>query len=111
MTPAQQLEQIISQIPYNTSNPHWLAENRVLLAGLYSYFSGQLEKLIFSKPAKWLELRKECKSDNATTKMWQMTEDGQKEEIYELRMKKIDKLMSSMNSMIRVLENEARNIS
>lgn len=109
MTPAERLEFITKEMPLHASDGHWLAEARLELSSLYSYFSWQLEQILFAKPKVWLTIRENTKSDTAAEKQWDNTENGQKETIYRYRLKRIEKMMSSMRTMIDVLSTEARN--
>lgn len=110
MTPAERLEQITKEVVNHTGDGHWLAEARVELSSLYSYFSGQLEQILFTRPDVWLELRKNTKSDKATDREYEATEDGKKEVIYRYRLKRIEKMLSSFSTMLRLLENESKNV-
>lgn len=109
MTPAERLEYITKEMALHASDGHWLAESRLELSSLYSYFSGQLEQILFCKPKVWLTIRENTKSDSSAEKQWQQTEDGQKETIYRYRLKRIEKMMSSMRTMIQILSDESRN--
>jgi len=108
MNPAERLEFITKELQHHTSDPHWLAEIRLELAGLYSYFSGQLEQILFTKPKAWNEMRGQFKSDKACDRAWEATEDGLKEVIFRSRQKRIEKLMASLGTMLRLLEGEAK---
>ena len=108
VTPSEALETITAEVQHHTADPHWLAENRVTLAGLYSYFSGQLEQILFTKPDDWNLLRVNEKSDKATDRKYEATENGKKEVIYRQRLKRIEKLSSAMRTMIDILSGESR---
>ena len=92
------------------SNPHMCATYRSQLSGEYSYLVGQLEEIKSRKPLVWLELRKEHKSDSATDKAYEVTEDGIAETKLKGTLKRCDKLLSGLSSLIRLAENEAKNI-
>lgn len=92
------------------SNPHVCAQYRSQLSGEYSYICGQLEEIKTRKPLVWLEMRKEHKSDSATDKAYEVTEDGIKESQLKGMLKRADKLLSGLSSLIRLAENEAKNI-
>ena len=109
MTPLELLEDIAKEVSNHTSDPHWLGEKRVDLGGLYSFFSGELERVLFLKPDEWNALRLNTKSDKQADKLWEATEAGKKEVILRMRLKRIEKLLSSMRTMIEILTNEARN--
>lgn len=109
MSPAERLEYITKEMSLHTSDGHWIAETRIELSALYSYFSGQLEQVLFTKPDVWLEIRKGVKSDKAADKEYEALEDGKKEVIFRYRLKRIEKMLSSMSTMLRLLEGEAKN--
>ena len=111
MSPEESLQYITTEIQHHTNDGHWLAEKRVELSGIYSYYSGLLESILFDRPDAWLKLRDGVKSDSSADKLWEATDGGKKETIYRLRLKRIEKLMSSMRTMLSLLENELRNSS
>jgi hypothetical protein len=90
--------------------PHQIAEERMGMAEEYSRYSGQFAELV-KKQADYFKLeRPNHKSDNATQKAWDATEDGVKMTIIKLKLKSIEKMMSASNTMLRLLENEAKNL-
>lgn len=91
------------------SNPHGCAEAKARLAGEYSFFSEQLEEVLARKPAVWNLKRNDFKSDQACERWWQATPEGIDETGLRLKLKRIEKLISALNSLIRVAEGEARN--
>lgn len=91
------------------SNPHLCAEYRSMLSGEYSYLVGELEEIKSIKPLVWLEMRKEYKSDSATDKAYDATESGIREEKLRSQIKRIEKLISGLGSLIRIAESESHN--
>lgn len=89
------------------SNPHLCAEYKSLLAGEYSYLVGCLEDLKARKPLVWLEMRKEHKSDSATNKAYEATEDGMLETQLKSKLKRIEKLTQGVSSLIKLAEGES----
>lgn len=89
------------------NNPHLCAEYRSQLSGEYSYLVGQLEEIKANKPLIWLEMRKEHKSDSATDKAYEATESGIAEIKLRGSIKRIEKLMQGLNSLIKVAEGDA----
>lgn len=85
-----------------------MAELKADLSSEYAYQTGLLEAILLSKPRKWLDLRKTTKSDTACDREWDMTEDGQGEIKIKFSLKRIEKLISAINSRLRVAENEAK---
>jgi len=90
-------------------NPHELAENRLTLSGEYSRASEQLESILEKKPAIWSEIRKNVKSDTSADRTWDGTEMGIHEMKLRMKLKRLEKQMSSISTMLRVFEAEARN--
>jgi len=90
-------------------NPHQLAEKRVQLSALYSNATEQLKDVLSEKPTVWQEIRKTVKSDTAAERAWEATELGIKEMRLRLSLKAMEKEMSSISTMLKVLDGEARN--
>ena len=89
--------------------PGRLAELRVVLSAKYARATDEYEKILLSKPDVWNELRKGFKSDTATERAWEATEAGIAERHWKFQIKKIEKLMSSIKTLIDVKTGEARN--
>ena len=92
-----------------SSNPHQCALYRSMLSGEYSYLVGLVETIKARKPVIWLEMRKNNKSDTATEKEYSATTDGIQEKQIEANIKRVEKLMTGLNSLIRLAEGEAVN--
>lgn len=88
--------------------PHEAADEKVRLAGTYSRLSQQLEEIRLAKPDKWLAIRKDAKSDKAADRVWDASEDGKTELKLSMAMKRMEKQISALNSLIRVCENESK---
>lgn len=80
--------------------PTTAVQDRAVLAGYYSFYSQQLEDILMRKPNLWLHLRQQHKSDKATDRAYELTEDGLNELGLTMRMKRIEKMMSSLKSVI-----------
>lgn len=91
------------------SNPHLCAEYRSMLSGEYSYLVGELEEIKSIKPLVWLEMRKLHKSDSATDKSYEATESGLKEDKLRSEIKRIEKLISGLGSLIKVADGAVHN--
>ena len=91
------------------NNPHLCADKRAQLSGEYSYLVGQLEEIKSIKPLVWLEMRKEHKSDSATDKAYEATEEGLKEVRLRGQIKRAEKLISGLGSLIKIATDEAHN--
>lgn len=93
-----------------TNNPHSCADYRALLSGEYSFYAGMLGEILKLKPATWNTQRSNFKSDKACDRWYESTEMGINETGIELILKRITTLMTGLNSLIRMNENEAKNI-
>lgn len=92
----------------NGLTPHDAADIRVVLSGLYSRMSGELQEILAVKPMKWMMMRKEVKTNRDADMMWDGSEMGVLEMRLKMDMKRIDKINSSLSSFLRVAENESK---
>lgn len=76
----------------------------------FSRLSDELGVILESKPDKWLNIRLDVKSDTSAEKSWQRTDDGKREMVLRLKLKAIEKSMSSIRTRLRILSDEARNL-
>lgn len=106
----RELKQIQESLINDAPSPGELADLRLELSGQYSYYSGVLESILITKPKIWMDLRKDNKSDTATERAWEATEDGIKEMRCRLRMKRIEKMLSAIRQRLEVMQGEARNV-
>ena len=88
------------------NTPHKAGHDVSILAGEFAFICGQLEEVLQTKPAIWNELRKDFKSDTACERAWENSPNGMKEMSLRLSMKKIEKMMSALRSLIRVYESQ-----
>lgn len=89
-------------------NPHQIAEERIGMAEEYSRYSGFYADLIKKRAEHYKLNREEYKSDTACERDWERTPDGVQMTIIKLKLKSIEKQLSASNTMLRLLENEAR---
>lgn len=91
--------------------PHQLAAERVEVSALYAEASRQLEEILERKPAIWSEIRskEDVTSDAQAERQWDATEDGINEMKLKMKMKRMEKRMSAISTMLRVYEAEGRN--
>jgi len=90
--------------------PHQLAEERIGMAEEYSRYSGEYAQLIKKRADNYRILRKEFKSDTACERNWEATPEGVQMTIIKLKLKAIEKQLSASNTMLRLMENEAKNL-
>jgi len=91
-------------------NPHQLAEARIGLAEEYSRYSGDYASLIKSQAQFFKDHRADHKSDTATQRAFELTEEGVRMSVIKLKLKSIEKTLSAYNTYLRLLENQAKNL-
>ena len=102
------IQEITEQLSIE-SNPYQLAILKTRLAAEYARLCDILEGCLKTKADKWESFRKERTSDTQAERAWERTEEGIGEMVCRLRMKKIEKLMSSASSRISTAENDLKN--
>ncbi len=90
--------------------PHQLAEARISLAEEYSRYSGRYAEMVKSRAQFFKDHRAEYKSDTATQRAFELTEDGVVMAVLKMKLKSIEKTMSAYNTYLRLKENEAKNL-
>jgi hypothetical protein len=90
--------------------PHEAADKKVEMASLYSTLSEQLERILETKPKEWIALRSNAKSAKEADRLWEGSEMGISEMKLKMKMDRVEKEISALNSFIRVSENEARQL-
>lgn len=88
--------------------PRALAEKRVLLAAEYSTASEELGKLKAGRAVAWLVERSKSNTDKEADRRYEATQEGQREAILTYKCKGLEKEISAINSLLRVLDGEAR---
>lgn len=91
-----------------TKNPHQIADERIGMAEEYSRYSGMFANLIKKRAEHFKQEREKHKSDTAVERAWERTDDGTQMTIIKLKLKALEKQMSASNTMLRLLENEAK---
>lgn len=90
--------------------PHELANNILLLSQEYSTYSGELAKLTKVEGEYYKQERPQHKSDTSVARAFQTTDEGIKMVILKLKLKSLEKEMSSTKVYLEVLANEARGL-
>lgn len=90
--------------------PHQLAEARIMLAEEYSRYSGEYARLVKERALFFKLQRNNHKSDTACQRAFELTDDGVLMEVLKMKLKSIEKTMSAYNTMLRLKENEAKNL-
>ncbi len=93
-----------------TKTPHQLAEERMGMAEEYSRYSGEYAKLIKKQADYFNTNRENHKSDTATQRAFDATDDGVTMAVVKLKLKSIEKQLSASNTMLRLMENEAKSL-
>jgi len=105
-----ELSQIEIELMKGNTAPGQLAEFRLLLSGKYAFATNQLENILIEKPIHWNRMRSDYKSDTACERAWEATDLGIKERHWKFQIKKIDKMMTAIKTLIDVKTAEARNL-
>lgn len=90
--------------------PHELTEILMRLSADFGKKSDELGEILTLKASRWIELRKENKSDTATERAWQATDEGIKETKLKLDLKSLEKKMSAIKTHLKVLSDEAHSL-
>lgn len=91
------------------NNPSKLAEYRVTLSHKYGEATDRLEACEKLFADWWAVNRENYKSDAACERAFDKTEIGQERRHWDLQRKKIDRMSSSIKTLIEVKTGEARN--
>jgi hypothetical protein len=91
-------------------NPVECAHLRSQLSGEYSFLMAMLEDILMKKPHEWNSMRPNFKSDTACEQNWKGTPLGLEEEGLRMRVKRCERLMSGLSSLIKLHESESRNL-
>lgn len=103
----QDIKDIESRL--ETAGPHELAEMKLKLSSIYSRMSEMLMEIFRQKPGLWNKIREGVKSDTAAERSWEATNLGLREMELKQWLKVIEKMISSINTMLRIYEGEAHN--
>lgn len=90
--------------------PHQLAEERMGMAEEYSRYSGLFAEMIKHRAEHYKLNRDKHKSDTAVEREWERTEQGIQMTTIKLKLKALEKQMSASNTMLRLMENESKNL-
>jgi len=103
------LEQIEVEMA-TEKTPGRLAELRVVLSAKYAAATNNYEAVLVQKPALWNAVRGNFKSDTACERSWEATELGIAERHWKFQIRKIERMMSAIKTLIEVKTGEARNM-
>jgi len=79
-------------------------EARSVLVGYYAFYSEQLEDILIRKPKVWDSIRNQTgvKSDKQADRLYEMTDDGVNEIGLSMRLKRFEKMLSVLKTIIDV---------
>lgn len=103
------IEHIEQEMTGEGLTPRQIVSFRTYLSALYSLKGAEMQKILAVKPRVWLQIRDGKKSDTAAERAWQAMEAGLLETKLKWDLKRIEKLLNALASMLRVMEGEARN--
>lgn len=109
------VDQITDEITNENIAPARLAELGTILSGYYSHYGQMLKRIELVKPEAWLQIQANAGekpySDKKTEMHWRTTDSGQKEVALEWELKRIEKMVSSINKRLYVDSVDARQLS
>ena len=79
-------------------------------AGEFSFLAGRMEVVLAQKPAEWLRLRNDSQSTAEAENRWRITAFGIEEMQLRLRMKALEKILSSLKSRIDIKKAESMHV-
>ena len=105
------IEQIETELTGDTPIPRQLARYKTWLSAVYSLRGGDMAKIEKDKARDWPRIRAEVQSVAEADRAWDATDDGQHQIDLKWQLRRIEKLISAINTRLRVAELEARNIA
>lgn len=90
--------------------PRELADELMNKSVLFSKYSGEYAAHIKLQADYFNKERANHKSDNSTQKAFDATKEGVQMVIIKLKLKSLEKEMSAIKTMLRLMEGEANNI-
>lgn len=91
-------------------NPHKLADSLLELSHNYSVCSEELAKLTKAEGEYYKAERPHVKSDTAVLRQFMTTDEGIRMTVIKLKLKSIEKQISTTKAYLEVLANEARGL-
>ena len=91
------------------TSPGRLAEIAVELSGHYAFLSEQFGDIEIFRAARWLDIRKDVKSDTMAEKTWLASKEGQEWTKLRIQLKFIEKCISTIRLRLKIAEGERYN--
>ena len=104
------IEHIEQSMAGSEFSPRQLASFRVYLAAMHSLYGSEMSQIEIRKAQEWLAIRAGTGSVAEADRAWDATQDGQRQIALKWELRRIDKLIQAIASMLRVMEQEARHI-
>ena len=92
------------------NTPQGAAEDKAILSGEYAWIMARLEDMVPRKAPAWNKMRQDFKSDTATDRAYDATDDGMNEIILKLRAKGVEKMLNGLGSLINIATKQADNL-
>jgi hypothetical protein len=90
-------------------SPREIAEDRLILSKSYGRLSEMQAYLEMQRNVWWREHRQRFTSDTSAKREWGTTWEGEMHTKIKFKLKSLDKMISSLKSMLEVAQNELRN--
>ena len=87
-----------------------MADDLITLSEEYSRYSGEFAQHVKLQADYFNTFREKHKSDTATQRAFDATDPGVRMVILKLKLKALEKQMSSLRTFLRLAENEAKNL-
>ncbi len=84
-----------------------LSEIVVALSSWYATLGEQMENILIFKADRWLDLRKDEKSDKMADRKWDASNEGKEEIRLRSQLKYLEKFISSLKLRLKVKEGES----
>lgn len=101
------VKDLILEVMEGDVAPGRLSEIVTQMSSWSATFGEALKNNQLFKADRWLEIRKDTKSDKMADRLWDATPEGKEEMVIRSQLKYLDKIISSMKLRLRTLENEA----
>jgi len=108
------IDQITEELKNDEASPVSLGEFYTQLSGWYSYYGQQMKRVQLIKSEAWIVIKQSGDpkpySDAYTDKLWEATEDGQKEVALHWELKRIEQMMRAIKTRLYVDNEAARSL-
>ncbi len=98
----QSITNIQEQLATGKFSPMEAVEARSVIVGYYAFYSEQLEDILIRKPKAWDRIRNQegVKSDKQADRLYEMTDDGVNEIGLSMRLKRFEKMLSVLKTIV-----------